>query len=472
VSTGSRGDVQPYIAVAFALKARGYSVRFFTTETLVSLPKSFGLSTTAISPDIKSVLGETVEENPFIRGMANANINELTEGIKLLNKKSAPFVRDVILAEEKGESSLPDLCIANILSLGVAWYLALKYNIPFYELGCSDNTFNPEYASGGLPTPPFQLHYLFMRYLVPIFKIDLNLPLVEALDPDLAKKLKKAPSENTLDPVLPRGVMLSPEIAAVLHPKASPKIAFLGSTVLEQDEKTPLMEAFGGPEVYAKLEGFLASGSKPIYLGWGSMLCKSPEYMVELCARAVHRSGQRAVVLGGWAELSQEALEQTSVESSIKEYAKNNILFVSKAPHEWLFPQVSVTVHHGGAGTTTATMRAGVPTVITPLITDQHDYAYAVNKLGNGIGMQQLHKVTWEELGDVILEVVQDEGMKTRASELAVKIRKENGAEKAADAVEDFWKNYGETRRFRELWPGAKPSLWEMIYGVCKPHGQ
>jgi UDP:flavonoid glycosyltransferase YjiC (YdhE family) len=117
-------------------------------------------------------------------------------------------------------------------------------------------------------------------------------------------------------------------------------------------------------------------------------------------------------------------------------------------------------------------MRAGVPTVITPLITDQHDYAYAVNKLGNGIGMQQLHKVTWEELGDVILEVVQDEGMKTRASELAVKIRKENGAEKAADAVEDFWKNYGETRRFRELWPGAKPSLWEMIYGVCKPHGQ
>ena len=109
VTTGSRGDVQPYVAVALALKARGYSVRFFTTESLVSLSEGFGIDTTAVAPDIKSILGETVEDNPFIRGMANGNVSELTEGIKLLNQKSAPFTREVILREEKKD--LPDLCL-------------------------------------------------------------------------------------------------------------------------------------------------------------------------------------------------------------------------------------------------------------------------------------------------------------------------------------------------------------------------
>eukprot|EP00557_Chaetoceros_sp_GSL56_P003821 CAMPEP_0176498626 /NCGR_PEP_ID=MMETSP0200_2-20121128/12434_1 /TAXON_ID=947934 /ORGANISM="Chaetoceros sp., Strain GSL56" /LENGTH=500 /DNA_ID=CAMNT_0017896871 /DNA_START=55 /DNA_END=1557 /DNA_ORIENTATION=- len=481
LSTGSRGDVQPYIAVAMALKAHGgYTVRFFTSANLVNLPQSFGISTTTISPDLQAVLGQTIEENMFLRGVANGNVNDLTEGIKLLNKKSAPFIRNVIMTEElkleneshKGQV-LPDLCIVNILTLGVAWYLALKHGIPFYELNCSDNTFNPNYASGGLPTPPFQLHYYFMRYLIPIFKCDLNMPILEALDVGLAMKLKNAPAENTLDPVLPRGVMISPVIASVLHPKASSKISFLGSTVIKYPSAAGKTfqsndSLFGGPEVYHELQAFLASGPKPIYIGWGSMICKSTQHMMELCVHAVHHSKQRAIVLGGWAGLSQEELlnlanKADNIHPEVIEYAKNNILFVPNAPHDWLFPQVSVIVHHGGAGTTTAALRAGVPTIITPLITDQFDYAYVVNQLGCGIGMQQLHKISWEDLGNAIVKVVDKKDMAQRALEIAERMRHEDGAMKVVEEVHNFFVDFVDSGKFEQLWPGTKPSLRETI---------
>ena len=96
-------------------------------------------------------------------------------------------------------------------------------------------------------------------------------------------------------------------------------------------------------------------------------------------------------------------------------------------------------------------LRSEVPTIITPFITDQTDYVYAVNKLGNGVGMPQLQKITWEELGDSILKVVQNKGTAKRATEFAIKVCKENEAKMAADAIEDCWKDFGETNKFQEL---------------------
>ena len=495
VTTGSRGDVQPYVAVATSLKQRGYSIRFFTNENHVSLPESFGVSTTAICPDIQDVLGTTIEENQFLRGMATANMNDLTEGVKLLNVKCAPYIRDKLQSlleqeekqqqQQQGLPQLPDLVVVNILSLGVAWYLALKHNIPYYELNCSENTFNPKYASGGLPTPPFQLHYYFTKYLIPIFKRDLNMPILEALDSTLASQFKNdAPMEDALNPALPRGCMISPEIANVLHPQASPKITFVGCTTVsvKPNEELVHMEDFGGSgggtETYEKLERFLKQDSKkkPIYIGWGSMLCKSSEYMVELCVRTIYHCKQRAIVLGGMAKLSEDLLFQKKknegddggttcmmdLDPEILEYAKSNMLFVTTAvSHEWLFPKCSVIVHHGGAGTTTAAIRSGVPTIITPLITDQFDYAYATNQLGVGVGMKQLHTITYQELGDTILRVLQDDTMARKAAELGTIVRRENGAEKAADAIEAYWNEYGGSEgKFRQVWPGTKPPSW------------
>jgi UDP:flavonoid glycosyltransferase YjiC (YdhE family) len=119
------------------------------------------------------------------------------------------------------------------------------------------------------------------------------------------------------------------------------------------------MDHFGGAQTTTEIETFLTAPTTTpvVYLGWGSMICISAAHMVELCVRAVHHAGLRAIVLGGATGLSLDQLSNDNVEPDIPAYAKTHILFVAFVPHEWLFPQVAATaVHHdGGAGTTTTT---------------------------------------------------------------------------------------------------------------------
>merc|ERR1712083_692723 len=99
--------------------------------------------------------------------------------------------------------------------------------------------------------------------------------------------------------------------------------------------------------------------------------------MTTLAVAALKKTKQRGIVLKGWGGLGPEVLE----EPDLQEYARENVLFVRSAPHEWLFPQCALTVTHGGSGTSAAAMRSGKPTIITPVFLDQHDFAAAVNRL-------------------------------------------------------------------------------------------
>jgi hypothetical protein len=162
-----------------------------------------------------------------------------------------------------------------------------------------------------------------------------------------------------------------------------------------------------------------------------------------------------SIVLGGAAQLSLDLLtEMEGVSQDMINYAKKNILFVNFAPHEWLFSRVLATVHHGGAGTVTAALRGGVPTIITPVFGDQFDFSYAVTKLGVGIGFtKQFQKIAWKELGDAIKKVSLDRDMTKRAAQLGAKLRNEDGSTKAVNEMEVYWKDYCQSGRIFELFP-------------------
>ena len=161
------------------------------------------------------------------------------------------------------------------------------------------------------------------------------------------------------------------------------------------------------------------------------MTCKSPEHMVVLATDALRKSNQRGIILGGWAQLSQSVLEKSTEDADLIAYAKKNILFVDKAPHEWLLPKTAAAVHHGGAGTTNASMRSGVPTIITPVFTDQFDNAYLVEQLGVGVGFsKQFQKVSVDELASAIQTVTGKDGSCycDKAKELSEILLQEGGA--------------------------------------------
>ncbi|HEY4717533.1 MAG TPA: glycosyltransferase [Anaerolineales bacterium] len=173
----------------------------------------------------------------------------------------------------------------------------------------------------------------------------------------------------------------------------------------------------------ADLLHFLESGSPPVYVGFGSMGHKNPERQTHLILRALELTRQRGVLLTGWGGLTRLS-------------APPNVFFVENVPHAWLFPRMAAVVHHGGAGTTSAGLRAGVPGIITPGGGDQSAWADLVVKLGVGPRAPSIKSLTAEKLANAFHIAVNDSALRARAAALGEKIRAENGIARAVEVIE------------------------------------
>ena len=189
---------------------------------------------------------------------------------------------------------------------------------------------------------------------------------------------------------------------------------FTGYWFLEQDRD------WQPPE---ELETFLSAGDPPVYIGFGSMVDKEAESLTDLIVQALEIAEQRAVLLGGWTDLGRADLPES-------------ILRIQNVPHSYLFPRVSAVVHHGGAGTTAAGLRAGKPSVVVPFVSDQPFWGWRVEKLGVGPKPIPRLKLTAEKLASAITLAVSDPEIKHRAAELGEKIRAEDGVRNAVRALE------------------------------------
>jgi UDP:flavonoid glycosyltransferase YjiC (YdhE family) len=168
---------------------------------------------------------------------------------------------------------------------------------------------------------------------------------------------------------------------------------------------------------------FLDSGSPPVYVGFGSMSDKEPERQTSLVLRALEITGQRGVLLTGWGGV-------TRLDTSA------SVFYVDDVPHSWLFPRMAAVVHHGGAGTTAAGLCAGVPSIITPYAGDQYAWADRVMKLGVGPPITDSKRLTAEKLAQAIDTAVSDSALRARAATFGERIRSENGVARAVEVIE------------------------------------
>jgi UDP:flavonoid glycosyltransferase YjiC (YdhE family) len=114
------------------------------------------------------------------------------------------------------------------------------------------------------------------------------------------------------------------------------------------------------------------------------------------------------------------------------------ILAIESIPHEWLFPQMRAVVHHGGAGTTAAALRSGVPSIVTPFFADQPFWGKVVQKLGVGPAPILRKRLSVERLAESIEIATSDDDMKVRARMLGETIRKEDGVTRAVEIIESL----------------------------------
>lgn len=163
----------------------------------------------------------------------------------------------------------------------------------------------------------------------------------------------------------------------------------------------------------AELVEFLQAGPAPVFVGFGSMAPSQGERLGDVLAAATRRAGVRAVVQAGWAGLAPSG---------------DDILAVGDVPHDWLFPRTAAVVHHAGAGTTGAGLRAGVPAVPVPVLLDQPFWADRLHRLGVAPRPLPLPDLTADTLADALRSCVNNPAYRNRAAELGRRIRAEDGA--------------------------------------------
>jgi len=171
------------------------------------------------------------------------------------------------------------------------------------------------------------------------------------------------------------------------------------------------------------LEAFLARGPRPVYIGFGSMNSREPEATARLVFEAARLAGVRVVVSSGWSGLRASAPPESAV-------------VVGDVPHDWLFERVAAIVHHGGAGTTAAALRAGVPSMAIPFHGDQPFWAGRSAGLGVGPAPIPRRRLSSENLAVALRALVSDDGALRRAADLGARVRSERGVEEAIEAIE------------------------------------
>jgi len=365
MSSGSRGDIQPYVAMACVLKEAGYHVECATCHNHAKLVTECGLPFHGCFADSEKAVRE---QDALKKSMAEGDAMAFIRGLNEVVREGAePTLLHWLGIVEKLK---PDLILVGSLTDYYGALARYKLGIPTLDVKLQCLSTRPQRMIFGLPNLPCGLNSWVVRnvLIAGVYK-----GWQKDLDPWALKHLGCRLCDSytwelfladcdkpTVSPVV---VCQASRFGDVLYPERPAGVVLIGQCVIDREAQERLARGngadnFGDEDTLAKIEVFIARGDRPVYMGWGSMICKSPEYMAELAVRALMRSGLRAIIQGGWAHLSMETLARATSNEALLQYAAGNMLFVEKAPHEWLFPRCACTVHHGGAGTIAAAVRA------------------------------------------------------------------------------------------------------------------
>ena len=415
LAIGSRGDIQPLLALAVGLQKTGrHKVRFAAPDNFASLVGKYNLDFFPLGVDALKVL----EKEDSVAGMESGQ-NTLLWVWQILRSMRPMFERiaeNIWLACQDAE-----FIVYSTMGFG-AYHVAEKLGIPCC-MGSPMPGLAPTRAypspGGVFPALPLGGGYNQLTHI-------LSGQLFQALTGRFINRWRK---ELHL-PAIPLGKYPYHQ----LHSRPQPVLGSYSPIVVptppdwsEHIHVTGYWFLDPAPDWQppAQLLDFLESGSPPVYIGFGSMANRTPQQTTQLVQDALKLSGQRGVLATGWGGLSRANLPA-------------NLFILDSVPHAWLFPHMAAVVHHGGSGTTGAGLRAGVPSVLVPHMGDQPFWARRVTELGVGPQPIPRRKLTSERLAAAITSAFTNKDMQARAVTLGERIRTENGVGKAIEIIEGF----------------------------------
>ena len=411
IAPGTRGDVQPYIALGKGLQSAGHTIRLVSHSNFESLVASYGLEFWSFGNDVK----DAVE---------NSDMQALTEKgnfLLLLAKMAKEAQREALRFAEGGLRAAQgmEIVLSGLGGLFIGIAIAEKLDIPLVQAYVVPFSPTREMSSVLTPKLPPVLnqisHQLTRQLMWQGFR---------SADTIARKKVLNIPAAPLLGPYDSKSTHNMPILYGF-----SPSVIPAPSDWNDQTHITGFwfVDEADDWQPPAALLDFLQAGPAPIYIGFGSMSSRAPEQTADLIIQALKLTNQRAILLSGWGGLQKANIP-------------DSIFMIDAIPHSWLFPRVSAVVHHGGASTTAAGLKAGVPSVIIPFFGDQPFWGQRVAELGVGSKPIPRKQLTAERLANAIQEVVTNEGIRQRAAKLGKQIQTENGIESAVEIFNELEK--------------------------------
>ena len=412
ITNGSRGDVEPYVALAEGLRDSGHEVTIATEARYEPFILERRLK-------FLSIPGDTIAAINSPEGHQALNKKNNTEScLGHLMNASAPMATEIILQCLEACKNAEHI-ICTHFSLHTAYYLSQQLGIPFSMasvnpmVGCETNEFH------NMMFPPAA------KWLPGFIDKAYNSFSHKTVSDSWWKSYRdiytgawKSACGITLPDNDPLKTADQPLALFGYSPSVLKKPADWGNNrhvcgywFLKADDnwKAPI-----------ELEKFIDSGPKPIYIGFGSMnnsMLKNGA-VEKLIVDTVAGTKQRAVIL-------KQGLNFEAGQIA------DNIFATGAVPFKYLFPKMKLLVHHGGAGTTALGLEAGIPSVLTPLIVDQRFWAWRAEKLGIAPAPLHWHGVTAKKLALAINHWANNNSAKKRSEELGKKLQQENGVETA-----------------------------------------
>lgn len=422
VTLGSRGDVQPCVALAAALRDAGHAVTLAAPAAFADLATAHGLDLWGLPVDPAGMLTADLGRVWIESGR---DLRAFLRGLRDLADPLGEQVADAILVA-CGDA---DVIVYATLAFP-AWHVAQAVGVPAVQVSfaplCPTAAFPPvlfpDPFAGVDPwrcTPLGAVARGYHRAAHRLFAQALWLPLRRRINAWRATRLRLPPA-GLRSPALDvdrRGEPLLQAFSPTILPPPrdwGPHVVTAGAWFLDAPD---------GWTAPPDLAAFLDAGPPPVVVGMGSMTTRDPAALTALLVEALRRAGRRGVLVAGWAGLGRDG------------DLGDDVLAIDDAPHDRLLPRAAAVVHHGGSGTTAAGLRAGVPTVVVPHFGDQPLWGDRVRALGAGPPPIPRGDLTAARLASALRAATGDPGIRAAAVAAGRAIRAEPGVARAVEVI-------------------------------------
>jgi sterol 3beta-glucosyltransferase len=394
---GSRGDIQPSIALGIELQKRGHHTAILTHPWAKQVVNFYGLTHIPVGDDID--INDTARQ--FVENSSN-------------NLKGFRFALNFIFSRLRN-------CHKDFLAGIKDFDMVIGHGI----VGKAEaDMLEKPFVTVSIETMGLEKEYWKTRNFIRETALFLSDKLLGALFGKPYLQFRK-----DIGAPLPGKKEKYPYLAIVPIPVLlqKPHRAWKETTELTGFLFAETPEEYNPPE---DLQGFLKNGEKPILVTFGSMFHNHDHtlQLYNVICEALAKSRSRAILIMPDLKQLEIAIPET-------------IFLVDQIPYSWLLDQVTLVVHHFGFGTTAEVLKAGLPSIPIPHIFDQKIRASKIFKSGYAHKPLQIHKINADILANAIIQIQNDAELIKKCRDAGKEISRENGVSKAADLIDNYLKD-------------------------------